>query len=88
VLAEVQHPHFQAPALILYDRVPNGVGLAERVFRDHRRLLAAARGVLQRCPCRGGCPSCVGPAGGIGAAGGHGKAVAQAILDGLLAEQR
>jgi len=90
VLAEVQHPHFQAPTLILYDRVPNGVGLAERVFRDHRRLLAAARGVLQRCPCRGGCPSCVGPAGGTGGGGlgGHGKAVAQAILDGLLAEAR
>ncbi len=81
VLSEVQHPHFQAPTLILYDRVPGGVGLAERVFRELRTLLEAARGAARRCPCRSGCPACVGPGPSLGA---RSKAQAIAILDGLL----
>jgi DEAD/DEAH box helicase domain-containing protein len=82
VLAEVQHPHFMAPTLILYDRVPNGVGLAERIFDLHRDILKAAMGLLQKCVCRSGCPSCVGPAPSLG---GRSKHVALAILGGMLA---
>lgn len=81
VLSELQHPHFEAPTLILYDRVPNGVGLSERIFEQHRQLLAAALGVVQRCACRGGCPSCVGPGQSLGT---RGKLVAQSILQALL----
>jgi DEAD/DEAH box helicase domain-containing protein len=83
VLTEVQHAHFEAPTVVLYDRVPNGVGLAERIFDGHRKLLDAALGVVRRCPCRHGCPSCVGPGASLGA---RSKAVAIAILEGLLAE--
>jgi len=83
VLSEVQHPHFQAPTLILYDRVPGGVGLSERVFRTHRDLLRAAVGVARRCPCTTGCPACVGPHPSLGA---RSKQVAIAILDGLLGD--
>lgn len=81
VLAEALQPHFQAPALILYDRVPNGVGLAERIFAVHREILAAALESVQRCPCRSGCPSCVGPQQSLG---GRSKAVAATILRALL----
>ncbi|MBM4063168.1 MAG: DUF1998 domain-containing protein, partial [Planctomycetes bacterium] len=81
VLAEALQPHFAAPALILYDRVPNGVGLAERIYRVHREILAAALSLAQRCRCRSGCPSCVGPSASLGA---RSKAVAVAILQGLL----
>jgi DEAD/DEAH box helicase domain-containing protein len=84
VLSEVQHPHFQAPTLILYDRVPGGVGLSERVFRTHRDLLRAAVGVARRCPCTTGCPACVGPHPSLGA---RSKQVAIAILDGLLGDE-
>lgn len=83
VLTEVQHAHFEAPTVVLYDRVPNGVGLAERIFAGHRQLLAAALGVVRRCSCRQGCPSCVGPGASLGA---RSKAVAVAILAGLLGE--
>jgi len=31
-------------------------------------LLRAASEVLERCPCKNGCPSCVGPAGNKAAA--------------------
>lgn len=82
VLAEALQPHFEAPALILYDRVPNGVGLAERIFRVHRDILSAALELVQRCACRSGCPSCIGPSAGLG---GRSKGVARAILQGMLA---
>lgn len=85
VLAEALQPHFQAPTLILYDRIPNGVGLAERIYRVHREILAAALALAQKCACRGGCPSCVGPSASLGA---RSKAVAVAILQGLLGSPR
>jgi DEAD/DEAH box helicase domain-containing protein len=81
VLAEALQPHFQAPTLILYDRIPNGVGLAERIFRVHREILAAALALVQKCACRGGCPACVGPSSALGA---RSKATAAAILRAML----
>jgi len=85
VLAEALQPHFQAPALILYDRVPNGVGLTERIYHIHREILAAALGLVQKCACRSGCPSCVGPSASLGA---RSKGVAVAILQGMLGARR
>ncbi|GAB4145682.1 MAG: ATP-dependent helicase MrfA [Planctomycetota bacterium] len=81
VISEVRHPHFGAPALILYDRVPDGVGLSERIFEQRTALLDAALGVVLRCGCPRGCPSCVGPGGILGP---RGKAVAANILRGML----
>jgi DEAD/DEAH box helicase domain-containing protein len=81
VLAEALQPHFQAPALILYDRIPNGVGLAERIFRVHREILAAALQLLQKCHCRSGCPSCIGPQASLGS---RSKGVALTILQAML----
>jgi DEAD/DEAH box helicase domain-containing protein len=78
-------PHFEAPALILYDRVPNGVGLAERIFDVHREILRAALALVQKCACRSGCPSCIGPSSSLGA---RSKGVAVSILQGLLGEER
>lgn len=84
VLAEALQPHFQAPALLLYDRIPNGVGLAERIFRVHREILAAALQLLQKCACRSGCPCCVGPQASLGV---RSKAVAATILRAMLAAE-
>lgn len=83
VLAEALQPHFQAPALILYDRIPNGVGLAERLFVVHREILGAALRLVEKCACRSGCPSCVGPQASLGL---RSKGVATAILRGMLGE--
>ena len=49
------------PTITLYDRVPAGIGLAERLYELHDTLLAAAREAVEGCPCETGCPSCVGP---------------------------
>ena len=81
VLAEALQPHFEAPTLIFYDRIPNGVGLAERIYRVHREILAAALELVQKCRCRSGCPSCVGPHASLGA---RSKATAVGLLRGML----
>ena len=56
------------PAIIIYDNVPAGIGLAEGIFSRYQELLEKARDVITRCECMDGCPSCVGPAleGGYG----------------------
>ena len=77
VSAETRHPLTAAPTLIIYEQIPAGVGLAERLFSLRRELLAAALELAQSCDCRDGCPACVGPPGEIGP---ETKAVTQQLL--------
>jgi DEAD/DEAH box helicase domain-containing protein len=49
------------PTITLYDRAPGGAGLSARLYELHAELLEAAREQVERCPCSGGCPGCVGP---------------------------
>jgi DEAD/DEAH box helicase domain-containing protein len=53
------HESFSA-TVYLYDNVPGGVGLAERIFEQAERLIASAAAVVSDCSCHLGCPSCVG----------------------------
>jgi len=50
---------FSATAF-LFDNVPCGVGLAERIHHDAEALLRRAAEVVAGCSCALGCPSCVG----------------------------
>jgi DEAD/DEAH box helicase domain-containing protein len=52
-----------SPTLFLYEHVPGGTGLAERIFEQRGVLLDRARQLIASCACQGGCPACVGPAG-------------------------
>jgi len=65
------------PMVYLYDSVPGGVGLAERCDERHAELIAAARRLVEDCPCSGGCPSCVGP----GPGGTDARAATLCLLD-------
>jgi len=58
----VQAPsmHFD-PTLFLFDHVPGGVGLAERIFEMGLELLLRTRSMVAACVCEQGCPGCVGP---------------------------
>jgi DEAD/DEAH box helicase domain-containing protein len=47
------------PTIVVYDGYPGGAGIAEQGFAAGRRHLEATRSVIERCPCRTGCPSCV-----------------------------
>jgi DEAD/DEAH box helicase domain-containing protein len=56
------------PAVILYDLIPGGIGLSERLYDIHSELMNRGRELVEACECEDGCPSCVGPGGenGIG----------------------
>jgi len=51
------------PVIIVYDGVPGGVGLTPRLVDLWPKLAEAALERVTQCPCREGCPSCVGPTG-------------------------
>jgi DEAD/DEAH box helicase domain-containing protein len=49
------------PTLFLFDSIPGGVGLAERIHERAPELLGRARALIRTCACKAGCPACVGP---------------------------
>ena len=60
LVSQVRSPHHEAPTMYLYEAVPGGVGLAERLFERTDELLAGAADLLARCACERGCPACTG----------------------------
>jgi DEAD/DEAH box helicase domain-containing protein len=61
VIAEARSRETRQPTITLYDLVPEGLGFAERLYELHAELLAGALDLVSGCPCRDGCPGCVGP---------------------------
>lgn len=49
------------PTLYLYDNYPGGIGLAAPLFERRAILVRQARALIADCPCRAGCPACIGP---------------------------
>jgi DEAD/DEAH box helicase domain-containing protein len=70
------------PRVFIYDNYPGGIGFSEPLHRLHDTLVADTHELIRSCPCEGGCPSCVGPAGEVGP---NAKAVASALLGRLIA---
>jgi DEAD/DEAH box helicase domain-containing protein len=60
-VVEMRSPLTRRPTLYMYDSVPGGVGLAERLYGQWEGVLRSARELVTACPCDSGCPSCVGP---------------------------
>ncbi len=54
-------PEGKDAAIYLYERVPAGLGFSAQLFELHSALLQMAHELVARCPCREGCPSCIGP---------------------------
>jgi DEAD/DEAH box helicase domain-containing protein len=50
-----------SPTLFLYEHVPGGSGLAERIWEQRAALLERTQRMIETCPCATGCPACVGP---------------------------
>jgi DEAD/DEAH box helicase domain-containing protein len=61
LVSQVRSPHSQAPTIYLYETVPGGVGLSERLFDRHLELVAGAAKLIAGCGCASGCPACTGP---------------------------
>jgi DEAD/DEAH box helicase domain-containing protein len=49
------------PTLFVYEHVPGGTGLAERIWEQRDVLLARTLKMVEGCACPAGCPSCIGP---------------------------
>jgi DEAD/DEAH box helicase domain-containing protein len=61
LVTQVRSPHAEAPTIYLYEAVPGGVGLAERLWARHAELVGGAAELVAACGCESGCPSCTGP---------------------------
>ena len=86
----VSYPHYPASGgsmVFVYDGYPGGVGYARAGAEVFTRWLGAAYDLLERCPCRDGCPRCVlSPKCGNGNQyldKGAAKVLAAALLDHL-----
>lgn len=65
---QVRAPHTGRPTAFLWESVPGGVGFSAYLFTHMRELFTMAAAIVATCPCREGCPGCVGPpaAPGVG----------------------
>jgi DEAD/DEAH box helicase domain-containing protein len=81
-ISQVRAPFTEQPTVYVYENIPGGVGLSEKLFIESERLFEACREHVHRCPCYNGCPTCVGPAMEVG---DHGKEGAIKLLDYMMA---
>jgi DEAD/DEAH box helicase domain-containing protein len=48
------------PRIFFYDCCPGGMGLTERLHHERDSWIARAAKLVEACPCKRGCPACVG----------------------------
>lgn len=58
--SRLKDPQLGHASLFIIDNIPGGVGLAEGAFEIKDELLRTALSALRSCPCKTGCPGCVG----------------------------
>ncbi|MFO7849481.1 MAG: DEAD/DEAH box helicase [Spirochaetia bacterium] len=61
IVERLRDQYTGAPAVYLYDNAPGGIGLSEGFIEKLKDVLGSAFELVERCSCRGGCPSCIGP---------------------------
>ena len=80
-LTETRSKETKGPTITLFDRAPEGLGLAERLYDLHEQLLEGGLELVRQCRCSDGCPACVGP---VGPGGREVKALTVQLLEALL----
>jgi DEAD/DEAH box helicase domain-containing protein len=58
-LSTNSHPQTARPTVFIYDGHAGGVGITRIGFRMFETLVDDARRLIDECPCKLGCPSCV-----------------------------
>jgi len=53
------HPDTGQAQVFIYDAYPGGVGIAEKGFDLAQELWQTTLRVIEECPCKEGCPSCI-----------------------------
>ncbi|MGM9945101.1 MAG: DEAD/DEAH box helicase, partial [Lysinibacillus sp.] len=66
VVPQVKAIHNERPTIFIYDSYPGGIGLSERVYDILMSLLERTMEHVEKCPCKSGCPSCIGAQDSIG----------------------
>jgi DEAD/DEAH box helicase domain-containing protein len=61
LVTQVRSPHAEEPTIYLWESVPGGIGLSERLWQRHDELLGGAADLIAACSCDAGCPACTGP---------------------------
>lgn len=70
-VAMVKSPYQQLPTIYIYDNYPGGVGFSRKIYFMFDEIIKSALEYLNKCPCKAGCPSCVGPMLEVGERGKH-----------------
>jgi DEAD/DEAH box helicase domain-containing protein len=71
-ISQVRAPFTERPTVYIYENIPGGVGLSEKIFTESENLFEAAFEHVRKCPCTSGCPVCVGPPLEVGPGGKEG----------------
>ena len=54
------------PTIFIYDNYQGGIGFSPLLYDSHEELLRNALSLIEKCPCKDGCPSCIGPSKEVG----------------------
>ncbi len=81
-ISQVRAPFTEMPTVYIYENIPGGVGLSDKLYREHEPLFDACLEQIRQCACDKGCPSCVGPSLEVGE---NGKEGARRLLEYMLA---
>ena len=76
----VRSPFTDRPTIYIYESIPGGVGFARRIFDMFDEIVDGALSLAKQCPCKEGCPSCVGPAIEAGEGGKEGAVALLRLL--------
>jgi len=60
VTSQIKAAHTGLPTIFIYDHYPGGIGLADDVYKRFDEVREAAKNLIRKCPCKEGCPSCIG----------------------------
>ena len=71
-ISQVRAPFTERPTVYIYENIPGGVGLSQKLYSEADNLFDACLDHVRRCSCIDGCPSCVGPSMEVGHDGKQG----------------
>ncbi len=71
-ISQVRAPFTEQPTVYIYENIPGGVGLSEKLFGERENLFKSCLDHIESCPCESGCPTCVGPEMEVGSGGKDG----------------
>ncbi len=71
------------PAVYIYDSIPGGIGISDRIYDIIDTIIDESITVIARCNCENGCPGCIGP---IPHDSGDAKALVVEVLRTLTSE--